>query len=268
MRRKTTPLPLPRTWLHRKPPLVLDDSDHHNPGPPSTEAVLGGRGSSPGSKAHLRKTLLDQGWDADEVDPVVTDKFLARKHIYDLTAERRPDVNAAILKLKELGVQAKHLSDVVGSPALREVWDSYTRQPWWLSAKRGHRTILMASGSRVLLRKVTAGFVRDIWACLGEAPEHRMPSVRRINLMSFASPEGVNRFAQALGPSTDIIVTSGLDNNESIYSMLSYAESIQQAAPHSVLIYETIVSQQNGVDHIIPAAKRSGFGHIWGVARG
>lgn len=255
------PLPLPRSWLNRIEPDSTVEKRLE-----SRETALTGRGQTPGSKAHFRRTLLDAGWDVEDVEAVAAGKFIAREQITNLSAGQDPDINAALQRFKAAGFSPTPVATGMGSLALSEQWDSLTRFPWWLSALRGHRSVLLAAKTQGLVRKASAGLVRDLWVNLGEPPEHRMPIVRRVNLLSFTSSDALSRFESTIGKETDVVVLSGLDTEDFIYQMLGYASAMSSAAPHALIVYEAVPGQMSE-DVLVSAAKRSGFHYLWRVSR-
>jgi len=256
-------LPLPRSWLSHPPTEDVLSTR------PDRELVLSGRGQTPGTKAHLRHVLLNAGWNVEDVEAVTTGKFIARNGLTDVTIETAPDFNKMVLALKDLGISARILDKEPGtSLALVEQWDSFTRHPWWLSAQRGQRQILTIAKTQSMAKRATASFYRDLWSTVGDEPEHRMPDIRRINILSFMSSDGVSRFQESLASKSDLVVVHGLDTRDNIYQMLGYVEAMSQVAPHALFVYECVPAPDLDADTIVSAAKRSGFSFIWGVARG
>ena len=261
--RQPRSLPLPRTWLNR--PVPESDTNAR----PDRETLLAGRGQTPGTKAHLRHTLLDAGWDVEAVEAVSSGKFVARHGLYDLLADKEPDFNAIRLQLKDKGFNVSIIEkEAKESKALTEQGDSFTRFPWWLSAQRGQRQILLMGRTQSLTQRATASFYRDIWANLGAAPAHRMPHIQRISLLSFMSAEGVTRFGEKLAPNTDIVFMYGLDVRDEVYRAMGYAEAIARVAPHALVVYECVPAPDLDTGTLVSAAMRSGFHFIWGVTRG
>jgi hypothetical protein len=260
-KRQLKPLPLPRSWLtYSHPETRLTDR----------ELALSGKSLNPGTKASLRSMLLNAGWDADIVDSVLNDKFIARNSVTDLFQVKEPDFNEAILRLKAKGFGAELLTKKQEEAPLHtiELWDSLTRYPWWTSALRGPRTVVLTSTRASAVRRASAGFMRDLWANLGEAPEHRLPSVQRVNMLGFASADGVNTFKQSLADRTGVIVAHGLDTSDFIYQMFGYAAALAQVAPHAFLVYEAVPPEGVSLETVLAAAQRSGFAHVFGVRRG
>jgi len=260
-KRQKRPLPLPRSWLtYRHPETRLTDR----------ELVLSGKSLNPGTKASLRSVLLNAGWDADIADSVLNDKFSAKSSLTGLLQVKEPDFNEALLRLKAKGFNADLLvKDVDATPThTLELWDSLTRFPWWTAALRGPRSLVLTSKRISAVRRASAAFLRDLWANLGEAPEHRLPSVQRVNLLGFASADGVNTFRQSLADSTGIIVAHGLETSDFIYQMFGYAAALSQVAPHAFLVYEAVPPEDVSLEAVLAAAQRSGFAHVLGVRRG
>lgn len=259
-KRQQKPLPLPSSWLtYRHPETRLTDR----------ELVLAGKSLNPGTKASLRSVLLNAGWEADIADSVLNDKFVAIDSISNLFQVKDPDFNEALLRLKDKGFSPEFLAKEKETPThTAEIWDSATRFPWWTAALRGPRTIALVSKRASAVRRASAGFVRDLWSNLGEAPEHRLPSVRRVNLLGFASADGVNTFRESLADNTGIIIAHGLETADFIYQMFGYAAALAQVAPHAFLVYEAVPPEDVSLEVVLAAAQRSGFAHVFGVRRG
>lgn len=259
-KRQSKPLPLPRSWLtYRHPETRLTDR----------ELVLAGKSLNPGTKASLRSILLNAGWDADGVEAVLTDKYVARKLLVDLDEQREPDFNEALLRLRAKGFQPEILAKEQETPtSTLETWDSLTRFPWWTSSLRGPRSIIMTAKKISTVRRMSACFIRDVWVNLGEAPEHRLPAVKRVNMLSFTSSDSINDFKDKMADSVGIIVAHGLDTYELIYQMLGYSAALAQVAPHAFLIYEATPAENVSIETLMAAAQRSGFAHVFGVRRG
>lgn len=260
-KRQLSPLPLPRAWLtHTVEDVKVSDR----------ELVLAGKRLNPGTKAYLRSTLLNAGWDADITDQVIAAKTHIREYLFDLAQEQKQDFdfNAALLRLKSAGFQPEALDR--GSGATRytqEVWDSFTRFPWWTAALRGKRQLMLVGKTSIAAKRLTAAFMRDLWANLGEAPEHRLPVVKRVNMLGFASADGVATFRD-LADKVGVVVAYGLETPDFIYQMFSYASALAQAAPHAVLVYEAVPTAEVSDEMLLAAAQRSGFSYVFGVRRG
>lgn len=260
-KRRLSPLPLPRSWLTFSPP-ESEVTDR--------ETVLAGKELNTGTKASLRAMLLNKGWDADVIEPVLAGKFSARDYLVDLVQEERKDFdfNAALLRLKEAGFKSELVAKTGASRAAQEVWDSFTRTPWWVSALRGNRTIVLSAKTLNAARRASASFVRDLWVNLGEAPESRLPAVRRVNLLGFTSADGVKTFRESVAKTTGLIVAHGLETTDFIYQMFGYAAALSEVAPHATLVYEVVPSPDVTATTVVSAAQRAGFSMVFGVRRG
>lgn len=260
--RQTTPLPLSRTWLTHSAAETFETD---------REAVLAGKAKKPGTKAHLRSMLLNAGWEVDVVDAVITGRVNARSHLVDLDQEQRAefDFNAAAARLKDRGFNAQFIDKQLGSSVhVQETWDSLTRFPWWAAALRGQRSLAIVGKTQVAAARASACFVRDVWVNLGEAPVQRMPSVQRINLLSFASADAIARFREHIAPTAGVIVVSGLETADLVYQMFGYAGALSSVAPHAVLVYEAVPAPDVSTSMLLSAAQRSGFSFVLGVRRG
>lgn len=262
MAKRFPPLPLPRSWLTSQ----AQDEEKTD-----REYVLAGKSLNPGSKAYLRSLLLNAGWEPEVIEPVIAGKYVARDRVLDLVQQgrRAPDLNEAALRLKKLGFKPNLVELTQGSTIhATEMWDSLTRFPWWVSALRGNRSLVISASTLASAQRATACFVRDLWANLGEAPAYRLPSIRRINLLGFTSSDGVQSFKQNLAPTTGLIVVHGLETPDLVYQMFGYAAAISQVAPHASLVYEAVPSPDVTQDTLLAAARRAGFSTIFGVRRG
>ena len=261
-KRQSLPLPLPRTWLTRAP-----EENKAN----DRETILAGKRLNPGSKAYLRNVLLNAGWEPEIVDHVLNNKAPIREYLTDLVQEQRKDadVNAALLVMKEKGYKAQTVAlSEQGSRYTQEIWDSFTRFPWWTAALRGKRSIVLVANSASSARRATASFMRDLWVNLGEAPAHRLPVVRRVNVLGYASASGVNSFEASVSQKVDVVVAHGLETSDLVYQMFGYAAALAQVPPHAMMVYEAVVSPAVSRDVLLAAAQRSGFSFIFGVGRG
>lgn len=257
-KRQLSPLPLPRSWLtHAADGFAMSDR----------EMVLAGKRMKPGTQAHLRAALLSAGWEPDIVEPVLSGKLVPRSHLVDLAQEHRQDIdiNAALLRLKANGYKAELVANSGGSSTyVKEVWDSFTRFPWWTSALRGKRQLMLVGKTPNAVKRATAGFMRDLWINLGEAPEQRLPGVRRVNMLGFASSDGIAAFRQ-VAENTGVIVAHGLDTADFIYQMFSYAAALAQVAPHAVLVYEAVPAPDVSEETLLSAAQRANFPFVFGI---
>lgn len=259
-KRLTKPLPLPRSWLtFSHPEDRLTDR----------EVILAGKSLNPGTKAFLRSLLQNAGWNPEAVEPVISGKYAVRNHLVDLLHGKDVDFNEAMLRFKEKGYAAEVLEKENGaSTHALEVWDSLTRFPWWTAALRGQRTLAIVAKTPTAVQRASACFVRDLWANLGEAPEYRLPSVQRVNLLGFTSADGVNAFRQNIADKTGLVVATGLETPDLIYQMFSYAAALSQVAPHAMLVYEVVPSPEVSPETVLTAAQRAGFSTVFGVRRG
>jgi hypothetical protein len=232
---------------------------------------LSGRNPRVGTKEYLRTTLLKAGWDAEHLESVLNEKFKARDRLVDVAAElRRVDdeaVTAAFTRLKA------HNPVLVprrpgASVLLQEVWDSYTRHPWWVGASGGRRTLAVVNKDVIPLARTTACFVRDLWLNLGEAPEMRLPVVRRFNLLSWTSTEALTRFQTTVGPATDLaVVYGGLLDEDHIHQTFSYLEAMASSFS-GVLLYEAAIHGGLNPEVLLTATRRAGVHTVLGVGRG
>ena len=233
------------------------------------ETILAGKSLNPGTKAFLRSLLQNAGWNPDVIEPVLAEKYAVRNQLIDLLHVRDVDFNEAMLRFKDKGYQAEVLAkEGSASRHSLEEWDALTRFPWWTSALRGQRMVTIVAKTTVAAQRASACFVRDLWSNLGEAPEYRLPSVQRINLLGFSSADGITNFRNNLAEKTGVIVATGLETPDFIYQMFSYAAALSQVAPHAVLVYEAVPSPEVSQETVLSAAQRAGFSTVFGVRRG
>jgi hypothetical protein len=254
------PLPLPRTWL---------TFSAEEPRETDRESILTGKTKKPGTKAFLRSLLLDAGWDPEEVDPVLAERYQPRMHLADLNSQHELDFNEALLRFKAKGFKPFIIPRGTGSClSVQEQWDSLTRFPWWTAALRGRRGLVLSAASSMAARRASAGFIRDLWVNLGEAPVTRLPAVQRVNLLSFSSAEAITRFQDRVAPKVGVVVVHGLETADLVYQSFGYAAALSEVAPHAVLVYEAVPAPDVDERTLLSAAKRSGFSTVFGVRRG
>lgn len=218
--------------------------------------------------------LMKAGWDGEHISAVLTEKFKARERIVEATVEMRPpkddEIVAAFARLKKAGF-APELVDrtaIPGGISLHETWDSYTRQPWWCASTGGRRSIVAFGRNAVNLTRISAGFVRDLWANLGDGPEDRLPVVRRFNLLSWTSTEALTRFETTVGPATDVaVVYGGVLDDDHVHHTLSYLAAMSSAFA-GILFYEAAIEEDLKPEVFLGAAKRAGFTLMLGVSNG
>ena len=264
-RRRERPLPLPTSWLTR-PAWTGREVDYK-------EAVIDGRGPKPGTKTHLKSTLLSLGWSSEDTDLVLSGRFHPLPKLRDLWLEQSemsdPNVTAAAAALQKKGFPAEPLLHTTKTTAgwVEEVWTSYARQPWWLSTQGGPRSVAFVGGPKNLTR-TTAAFVLDMWMNVGEAPQIRMPAIRRLNLLSWSSAEALSRFENQIGPSTDLaVVYGGLTDPDHLYETMSYVMALSSSF-RGLLLYEAAKNENVPPAMMLTAAQRAGFGLVLEVGGG
>ena len=254
-------LPVPRTWLPRSPSVA--------PSLTPREAALLGSTPGVGTKSHFRGYLLGAGWDTEHIEPVLSGRFSPAHFVKPLDVEDI-DINKIRVSLKERGFSAvpwESSSDNTTCQSTRETWNSLTRRPVWLTGT-GPKTAMMVGKTLSLVRRASAAFCYDVWATLGDPPEYRMPSIKRINLLSYMSPEGLARFESHVAPTTDIIIISGIDSKNQVYNNTGYIEAMSRVANHAFLLYECVPDDDLDDVTLSTAARRNSIRFLWRIANG
>lgn len=226
--------PLPRAWIGKphKEKVVRDDSD----------TVLGGRVISPGTKNWLRTTLLSHGWDKDNIDTVVMGTWSASRRLADLHSELHAVEPSDLQKVAE---QLKEWSPkIIGkgtseSAFVTTGWKHLASHPSWLLAKR--RGVAVIGTTSDLLQRTTISLIKDLWVTLGEKPEHRMPAIRRVNLLSWSSADALKRYEEQASNFDLTVVYGGVGTEDVIHHELGYLEAMRNAT-NGLIIYEMLSS--------------------------
>ncbi len=219
--------------------------------------------------------LLSTGWDVEDVDLVLSGRFHPLTRMSDVQAESRADTSAvadAVAALKARGFAPEVLRHTEKTtPAwVTELWESYTKYPWWTGAHGGHRTIAIVGPTNSILERTTASFIYDLWTNLGETNsgdcrDLRMPVIRRLNLLSWASAEALRRFESDIGPGTDVaVVYGGLGDVDHIHETMHYVTAMG-AAFKGVLLFEMPSDDSVSATVLMGAARRAGFNVLLGV---
>jgi hypothetical protein len=222
------------SWLPRFPSAteeVRSDQD----------AILSGRVLKPGSKTWLRSLLLSSGWDVEAVDPVVLRQWMVRERISDFEADvRKTDPTPPPALLAKLKTHwPVRLAKVTGASASTlSMWDSLGRHPSWLTTRRGFG-VAVVGPTHLALQRATANLVFDLWENLGQGPEYRMPVVRRLNLLSWSSADGLSRYAEQAKNHDLTIVYGGIGRDDTIHHEMGYLNALIQASK-GLVVFETL----------------------------
>jgi hypothetical protein len=261
-RRRMKPLPLPRSWLAR-PQWTGEKRDLR-------DTALDARFPRPGTKANLKILLLTAGWEEEALQKPALD--ITRTRLFDLPAEqskkRDPDIDSAVTELRKLQLKVdpvKRKDPKAPTQWAKDMWDSMTRNPWWLSGTGGQRSLFIVSQTAERLEMASSLFIHDIWSNLGEEPAWRMPVFRRMSLVALMSPETLNHFMEGPGAATDLlIIHGGFLDEDSMYQSLAYLAAVQSLFK-GFLIYEAVVPRGDDPARVADVARRSGFPTVMGV---
>lgn len=261
--RPKTKLPLPRSWSHRQ--------KWEGESLSVQEIALNGRFPRPGTKGHLRSLLLAAGWEDDEIESKSLSSV--RSKLFDLHTELVAKKSSLNLDRMASDLRKK---GIAVDPVLREkgkspnnwvstVWESLSSNPWWSATKAGSKSLVIVSSSYEKAKQGSALFITDVWRSLGSIPEHRMPTFRRINLITLMNPESLSHFMSNSGSSTDLLVVyGGFLNESSLYENFSYLSAVQSVFK-GFLLYEAVAPMNEDVASIARVSKRSGFSTVLGV---
>lgn len=256
-------MPLPRSWLSRPAPSGVEAQSIR-------DTALSGRLPSLGTQAHLRMLMATAGWDIEVLE---TANFaLVRSRMFDILTEtdtraREPNLGALTTKLRQAGLKVDLVERDKKTSGLwvQTIWDSLTRHPWWVTSTQGQKTLVLLAQTQTAAEASTALFLRDLWVNLAEPPEHRLPTFRRVSLVSLMSPEAMNHYFTTKGSTTDVLVVhGGFLDDESMYQTFSTLAGVQSMFS-GFMVYEAVVPQGASSDRLADVAKRSGFPLVLGV---
>ena len=233
------------------------------------DTALAGRAPNPGTLDHLRMLLATSGWNSEVIESANLD--MIRSRLFDMYAEqnsRDPDLGGLVTNLRKLGLKVDPVKKTKQKPSLwlQEVWKSMTLFPWWTASTQGQKSLVLLALNQVAVEAATALFLRDLWANLAQQPVQRMPTFRRISLVSLMSPEAMNHYFANRGSTTDVLVVhGGFLDADTMYQTFAYLAAVQSMFK-GFLLYEAVPPK--GVDSQLLAdvARRSGFPLVFGVA--
>jgi hypothetical protein len=213
--------------------------------------------------------LATSGWNSEVIESANLD--MIRSRLFDMYAEqnsRDPDLGGLVTNLRKLGLKVDPVKKTKQKPSLwlQEVWKSMTLFPWWTASTQGQKSLVLLALNQVAVEAATALFLRDLWANLAQQPVQRMPTFRRISLVSLMSPEAMNHYFANRGSTTDVLVVhGGFLDADTMYQTFAYLAAVQSMFK-GFLLYEAVPPK--GVDSQLLAdvARRSGFPLVFGVA--
>lgn len=232
---------------------------------------MAGKNPRPGTKAYLKSSLRSVGWEPEEIE-AINAGFNPMAIIKDLHTENTSRDDQALIdaygRMRKAGLPVELVKKPQGiAPAwLRTLWNHYTFQPFWLSSPRSRRGIVFAGPSPRSVRLVSAAFVRDLWTNLADEPQERFPVVRRSNLLSWASAEGVARFESALAPSMDLAVMyGGILSDHHLHETFGYLDALCSSFK-GLMLYEAVIPPDTHPEVLLAASWRAGFQVVLSVS--
>lgn len=242
-------LPLPAGWRANRV-AYRDDTE-------SRADALSARTPSWGTKGSLRILLLRLGFEAPDVDVVLGSKYDPTHHIVEMGGSKRSEQNVSAA-LKAIGVKARMAPDTEFK-AQRALWESLTTCPWWLSTPGGKRVAVVDGTSETKVAKVCAAFVRDLAETLGDPPTERMPIIHRANVLTFLSPEGIDRFTRTVGDRSDLVIlTGGSFDEEALRATIAYIMALSSVFPGFIL-YECVHDAGIAAETVYALCRRAGI---------
>lgn len=226
---------------------------------PLHDMALHGKNPRSNMKAMLRIKLLGAGY-----DPAVVSMTTAADHerpdlaIVDVSTKKnttnRTNTNPQKELLKKAGFDVKSIK--TGSSQTAVTWRSLTHTSPWLVDKASRRMLVVAGTNIMITQRATCGFILDCWRSTNfdDTPE-RMPRFGRFNLLSWMSPDALQRWPE-VNKNVDIaVVYGGLHSESDIHPVLGYL-SAMAASFHGFLLYEALLPSDISAEQIDNASRR------------
>lgn len=206
------------------------------------------------------------GWDEEALSKQALEQIRSRLIcVRTEFSKGSVQVDSFVTDLRKRGVNVSAIPGTRGPTEwVQTLWDQMTTHPWWVSSSGGQRSAVICSSSAERAGMASSLFIHDIWSSLGEEPDKRMPSFRRVNLISLMSPDAMNAFLGS-GETTDLLIChGGFLDEDSMYQNFAHLSAIKSMFK-GFLLYEAVVPRGDSPAIVANVARRSGFPIVLGT---
>ena len=245
-------LPFPRSWVQR----TLEAHPDSVSEVPLLDLALSAKNPKVNTKAMLRIKLLGSGWDPAVVSLVTKDDERPDLAVVDIATKGVAPQNLSNKRslLRAAGFEVK--SQKTGPSAASILWRSLTHVSPWLVDKFSRRLIIATGTHTMNIQRASAGFIVDCWRGQNaDENSERMPRFARFNLLSWMSPDALQKWTDVTKNLDIAVVYGGFHEEADLHRVLGYLTALADSF-HGFVIYELFLPTNVTPQWVESAARR------------